>query len=638
VVVRRRTLRLPGLDGIRALAVIAVLAYHDGHLRGGFLGVSIFFTLSGYLITRLLIVEREESGRVSLSAFFARRLRRLLPAALGGVVLATLVSLLVTDARAGVRGDGLAAIANVANWRFVFDGRSYADMFAAPSPLAHFWSLAVEEQFYLLLAPLLAMLLARRSRSRTPLAIGVVVLTAGSFVAGWLMVDYVGLDRAYYGTDTRALEFLVGALLAVAITGRAIRQVTSRVFAGAAVLAALLLGWAEITWRESDPRLFHGGLLIHALLVCVVLVGVTEPGPLRAVCSFRPLVALGVISYGVYVFHWPVFLLLDERRTGLDAGAVTAVRVAATLAIAAASYLAIEQPIRARRRIRRAAWLVAPAGIALVVTAVIAVSSTAPRPTVVFKPAFVGASALRAPPRPPVGTSAPVGASAPAATVARPGVVLIVGDSVALTLGRGIERYGAAHGVIVDNEARLGCTVLVGVQLRGGYFGTTDRGPDPCGSLVRFPALVQQVSPDVVVMLYGAWDVYDASWDGGKTWFEPGSSEWNAHYKAAIAQTASMLSATGARLLWLTPPCFAPPPGSNRGGDGFDPARVAILGHLADDVAARNGMTVSHELTRTGCPVDFDARPDGVHYGDPAADAATALIAPELERLLAMKR
>ena len=215
---------------------------------------------------------------------------------------------------------------------------------------------------------------------------------------------------------------------------------------------------------------------------------------------------------------------------------------------------------------------------------------------------------------------------------------MVVGDSVALTLGRGIERYGATHGLIVDNAARMGCTVLVGVQLRGGYFGTADRGPDPCGSLARFPELVERVAPDVVVMLYGAWDVYDASWDGGRTWYEPGEPEWNAHYRAAIAQTAAMLSAGGARLLWLTPPCFAQRPGSDRGGDGFDPARVAILGHLADDVAARNAMTVSHELTRTGCPVDFDARPDGVHYGDPAADAATALIAPQLERLLALRQ
>ncbi len=550
-----------------------------------------------------------------------------------GVVLATLVSLVVTDARAGMRGDGLAAIANVANWRFVFDGRSYADTFAAPSPLADFWSLAVEEQFYVFLAPLLAMLLAMRSGSRRALAIGVVVLTAGSFLAGWLIVDHIGLDRAYYGTDTRALEFLVGALLAIAMTGRTLRRVPSRLFAGAAVVAAFVLLWSTITWRESDPGLFRGGLLLHALLVCVVLVGVSEPGPLRAVCSFRPLAALGVISYGVYVFHWPLFLLLDERRTGLDAGAVTAVRLAATLGIAALSYVALEQPIRARRRIRRAPWLVAPAGIALVVTALIAVSATAPGPTIVFEPAFVGAAARRPPPSQP-----PVGAPAPTVPTARPGVVLVVGDSVAVTLGRGIERWGANHGVLVDNAARLGCTVLVGVQLRGGYFGTTDRGLDPCGSLARFPELVEQVSPDVVVMLYGAWDVYDASWDGGRTWFEPGQPAWNAHYRSAIAQTAAMLSAGGARLLWLTPPCFAPPPGSGRGGDGFDPARVAILGRLADDVAARNGMTVSHELTRTGCPVDFGARPDGVHYGDPAADAATALIAPPLERLLAMRQ
>ena len=129
------------------------------------------------------------------------------------------------------------------------------------------------------------------------------------------------------------------------------------------------------------------------------------------------------------------------------------------------------------------------------------------------------------------------------------------------------------------------------------------------GSLARFPTLVQRVQPDVVVLLYGAWDVYDTSWDGGDTWFAPGDAEWNARYKDAIAQTVELLSATGARMLWLTPPCFEAPRGDIHDGEWFDRARVEVLGNLADEVAPTNGMTVSHELTRTGCPVDFDARP-----------------------------
>ncbi|MDZ4825610.1 MAG: acyltransferase, partial [Actinomycetota bacterium] len=135
----------PGLDGVRALAVIAVLAYHDGRLGGGYLGVSVFFTLSGFLITSILLTERERTGRVALRAFFARRVRRLLPAALLGVVLAAIVIPSVAGGRGapGFRGDGLAALANVANWRFVLAGQSYADQFAAPSPLLHYWSLAV---------------------------------------------------------------------------------------------------------------------------------------------------------------------------------------------------------------------------------------------------------------------------------------------------------------------------------------------------------------------------------------------------------------------------------------------------------------------------------------------------------------
>ncbi len=391
---------------------------------------------------------------------------------------------------------------------------------------------------------------------------------------------------------------------------------------------------------ETDPFLFRGGLLLHAAIVAVVLAGVMQPGPLTAVCSLPPFVGLGIISYGVYVFHWPIFLYLDEERTGLDAGALTALRFAVTIALAAVSYVFLERPIRTGRWKRPVRWTLAPVAIAAVLATVLVVSATAPPPAIRLTPvsAELPEAPAAAPPKDVASGNVASGIATPAhAAPKRPPVVLVVGDSVALTLGRGIERWGLTRGAVVDNQTVIGCTVLVGVELRG-YFGTSDRGPDPCGSLARFPSLVQQVRPDVVVMLYGAWEVYDTSWDGGEPGLQPGDAEWNARYEDAIAQTVTMLSATGAQMLWLTPPCFEELRGNHRDREWFDPERIEVLGRLADAVAATNGMTVSHELTRTGCPVDFDARPDGVHYDDPGADVATAFIVPELERLLAMRR
>jgi peptidoglycan/LPS O-acetylase OafA/YrhL len=323
----------PGLDGLRGLAVAAVLAFHDGRLQGGFLGVSTFFTLSGFLITRLLLSEWRESARISLRRFYTRRVRRLLPAALAGLVVAAAVTVELNNARtsAAFRLDSLSAVANVANWRFLWSGRAYANLFAAPSPLQHYWSLSVEEQFYLVLAPTIVAVLALARGRRTVIAGLLGALAAASFADGWISVAH-GVDRAYYGTDTRALEFLVGAVLAVLMTRRALGTRVSQVVASAGPLAVVALLWATTQARVTDASLFRGGLLAYALGGCVVLLAACEPGPVRVLLSSPPLRGLGRISYGVYVYHWPLFLWLTPARTGLAPLELTPVRIAATLA------------------------------------------------------------------------------------------------------------------------------------------------------------------------------------------------------------------------------------------------------------------------------------------------------------------
>ena len=217
----------PGLDGFRGVAVLGVLCFHAGFgwARGGYLGVSAFFTLSGFLIATLLLREREVTGTVRLRAFWARRARRLLPAGLLGLVLAVAYAWVFVDPSqlASVRADVIACIGYVANWRFVFAGRSYAELFTAPSPVQHYWSLAVEEQFYLVFPLIVAACGLTRARSCAVLATVLVVVGSASVLASFALRGPGGGDRVYYGTDTRAVELLAGALLAVVLVSVARR-------------------------------------------------------------------------------------------------------------------------------------------------------------------------------------------------------------------------------------------------------------------------------------------------------------------------------------------------------------------------------------------------------------------------------
>jgi peptidoglycan/LPS O-acetylase OafA/YrhL len=632
----------PGLDGLRALAVAAVLAFHDGRLRGGFLGVSTFFTLSGFLITRLLLAEWDTAGRISLPHFYGRRIRRLLPAALAGLVVAAAVTAVLRDPQTSraFRIDSLAAVTNVANWRFLWSGRAYADLFATPSPLQHYWSLSVEEQFYLLLAPVIVAVLALARGRRVVIGAMLGVLAGASFFDGWVSVAH-GVDRAYYGTDTRALEFLVGAVLAVAMTRRTsdrrtsdrptLSERTSRAVACVGFVVLVAMAWATTQARVVDVGLFRGGLLAYALGGCVLVLAACEPGPVRALLASAPLRQVGRISYGVYVYHWPLFLWLSPARTGLARLPLTGLRLTTTLAVATVSFVFLEQPIReGRRRVPGGRWVVAPTTIATVALSALVVAVLAPEPMVTFAPAQSRASVLVA--SHPVAATTVAGRPEPAPAARGVHRVLVVGDSVALTLGRGIERWGVKHGALVWNAGVLGCTLLDGVAVRG-YWGIETRPYDVCRTHESYPRAIRKFDPDVVVVLFGAWDVYDASFDHGGTWSSPGQATWDAHYAAAVSGTARRLAAGGAHVLWLAPPCFAARAGAPDGDAvWYDRARVEALRSILRSVATRNGMTVSDAAHDAGCPVDFAVRPDGTHYTDAGADAVVIRLGPEIER------
>src|SRR5262245_34579549 len=310
---------LPALDGLRGLAVIGVLLFHDDkRLAGGYLGVDLFFVLSGYLITSLLLAEWAATARIDLKAFWVRRARRLFPALLALLLVVSLYAkaLAAPNELARIRGDGLATIAYVANWRAIYAGQSYWALFAAPSPLDHTWSLAIEEQFYVLW-PLIAFLVLRLSKGSAKALLALTLaLTLLSAASMWLLYAPDSTSRAYMGTDARGASILAGAGLACVISTRGTlksdRAVRLLDIAGLLALALLGLAWARLGGQSI--WLYHGGFWLTELAVIVLIACAAHDrrSLVGRALAFRPLVWAGLISYGMYLWHWPLFVVLTR--------------------------------------------------------------------------------------------------------------------------------------------------------------------------------------------------------------------------------------------------------------------------------------------------------------------------------------
>ena len=348
---------MPGLDGLRALAVLAVIAYHEqlGWAPGGMLGVGVFFTLSGYLITDLLLAQWAAHGRLRLGDFWLRRARRLLPALF---VMLTVVTAWVTIADrarlAGLRGAVGAAATYSSNWYLIAANQSYFARFAPPAPFDHLWSLAVEEQFYLLWPWLLllgvACLRTRRAAALKWLALPTLVIASAS-AAAMVLLYHPGFDptRVYEGTDTRAFGLLAGAALAMVWPSR--HRVRPALRARLPLDAAGLAGLAVIAlmiWRvgQFSPVTYRGGLALLSLATVAVVAAAACPGSLVGLMlGWRPLRWIGVRSYGIYLWHYPVIVLTSPANSGADLPRAAA-QVAASVLLAALSWQFVEEPVR----------------------------------------------------------------------------------------------------------------------------------------------------------------------------------------------------------------------------------------------------------------------------------------------------
>ena len=351
---------VPALDGLRGLAVLGVVAFHVGWIDGGYLGVDAFFVLSGFLITSLLLAEHDRRGRIALARFWGRRARRLLPAMLAMVAVVLVWTMAADRAQLdAVRGDAVATLLYVANWHEIATTSSYWAIFDAPSPLQHTWSLAIEEQFYLAW-PLVVggvALVAVRLRRRLAPVLGVVAVgaAAASYALMAALYDEGDASRAYFGTGSRLGAIVLGAALA-ALLGRRLLQpgpaLGDRRLDVAAMVALAVLAWAWVSVEGTTPWLYRGGFALLGLAVVVVIAAACRPGIVATGLAWRPLRALGLISYGLYLWHWVVIAILTEARTGLHGLSLDLVQLVISLAAALASFWFLEQPIRTRRWLR----------------------------------------------------------------------------------------------------------------------------------------------------------------------------------------------------------------------------------------------------------------------------------------------
>ena len=635
----------PGLDGLRGLAVAGVLAFHSGFAwaEGGYLGVSAFFTLSGFLIATLLLGEHRSTGSIDLRAFWVRRFRRLLPAALLGVVAATAYVLAFGTGVALDRfgGDAAAAIAYVANWRFVLSELSYAELFTEASPLQHYWSLAIEEQFYLVL-PLLAAVVLRRRRRSAGLTVVALVGLVASIAASLAFAS----DRAYYGTDTRMAELLVGVLLATWHHRRDIdRAIDPRVraVAGGAAIALMLAMWATV---EQSSGLLHPWFLVgHAVLTSAVIAAVLSPTPVAAVLSVPVLARLGRISYGVYVFHWPIFLWLSPDRTGLDGGGVDqalllGLRLAATLAVAVPSYLVVEQPIR-----HHGFHLGGRRGPAIGVAAAIAVAALAIVPPLVVDRDdpidFAAAEELQDQLLEQAGTPStttiapPVEAAGPATTEAPgpPPRVALFGDSTALLLIPGLIDWAIETGRMDFKAAGTisGCGIG-----RGGDRNFLENGVEPVPEGCDFTTAWQQAlataEPEIAVVEIGLWDITVRRIEGDDEFRTIGDPVYDDYLRSELQAANDFLLETADSVVWV----LQPPPVSTtreRGDPTF--ARLDLYNQMLVDLFGDHPQVgfVDLEDWLASTPDGTDSlrlRPDGTHFTEETSVEVAQWLGPAI--------
>jgi peptidoglycan/LPS O-acetylase OafA/YrhL len=680
----------PALDGVRAVAVAMVLLFHAGFgwMRAGYLGVSIFFTLSGFLITSLLLREGRASGNLDLGRFYARRLRRLLPAS---ILCLTFIGVAYVNGEFATvprfRGQMLGAALNVYNWVQIGSDSQYGDLFAgAPaltSPLEHYWSLAIEEQFYLIWPVVLLLIIRRSVRGPKSIAAAISGLFVLFAVISPLLAVRFGPDFAYWSTPTRFAEILAGAALAALLLARG--HIPRWV--GRLALPALvgLVALAIILPSASGPA-YTGWMGAIAVVSGLLILGLQAPSPLRNALSVLPLVALGRVSYGVYLFHWPVFVLYRQHGWDLTEPGGFSVAVTTTMAIAAASYYLLEQVVRSARWPNTLTIVSAMGALGIAAVAILAMPVSLgflePNTTALENAAIdpdsepielTGAEATAPPsttnatnapsdperaaeadgststaPSPTNSTTLPAPAPPPAPAIPlsialpevpnRPVRILMVGDSTAFSVGQALAEWS------VDNSEFARSSVLwcpgCGFILEGTITSwDAERAQRRSAEIVRevLPQMVDDLTPDVVVLMSTVDDLTNRIWMDGEGILTP----FDELYVDRMAEsynsvTARLIEMGVPNIVWIAPPV---PYGYFRAPEMAEVKRWEVMDEVLlalqeDDSEHVTVIDLDEWMKQTGHADDQSWRPDGTHLAvKPSLQLVDGFLGPLVVRL-----
>jgi peptidoglycan/LPS O-acetylase OafA/YrhL len=668
---------------MRAFAVLAVILFHaeSNWTIGGYFGVDVFFVLSGYLITSLLLTEWRGTGGIALRSFWVRRARRLLPALLLMLAAVGVTAVLLPQVLGspGLLGDTLSTVGYVANWHLVAAHTNYFDTVANPSPLTHTWSLAIEEQFYLLwpIAVLAIsgglLLRGRKGRHVTKdpkrkrgLVIVAVVATVGAVGSAVEMAlitptgngalttaGVTAVNRSYYGSDTRAQSLLVGAALAaVLILWEPVRTRRGRItvsIAGPVGAVGIVAMWLWV--GQSSALAFHGGFPLLSLGAAAVIACITAipRHPVAWFLALPPFAYLGRISYGIYLWYLPVLVVMTAGRTHLAGLQLLGARLAVIVAIAAFSFHLVESPIRRGALKGWRSWVAVPVAattvslVPLLVPSLAAVVPAGAAASAPFPVAKAGGSSLmdRKTSLPYTASSAHP-ASEKSVDSIRPVRILLVGDSMAGSLGVGMSAIAARYGAEVINEGSPGCSLGEASMIRVLWYTVPPSGPceatDPEHLLGVYRSLVQKFDPDVVVYLARA-DTLDTLLDG--SWVHVGDPNFDQWEEGRFEQAVKVFGSAGAKVVLLTSPYYDS--GEQPDGNPWpenDPARVIADNQLLRQAASsdRSGSTTFDLGTLVSPSGQFSTDvsgvtlrcSDGVHFTVPGGEWVGEELLPNL--------
>ena len=357
----KKTKYLPSIDSLRAIAVIAVIIYHidANYLPGGFLGVDLFFVLSGYLISSLIIKEYKSTGTVNLYNFYVRRARRLLPAV---YFMITVVLIIITLFNGVLLKksylDALFGYIYSSNWWYIFHKLDYFDSFGSQSPFKHLWSLAIEEQFYMFF-PLIFLIFNRKSKSNNSnsklnknFIYVVLSLILVSLIAHILLFDINNINRIYFGTDTRAFSLLVGVVGAILYPMDRLSERTTKkdnmIYSIVSLVSILVLIGIMINTSEYNTWLYRGGFLLVAIIGLIIIISSGRQYTFMSkLLSFKPFVFIGKISYSLYLWHFPILVVTTPvSEIGNPNLFYVTLRIVLIFLVATGSYMFVETPIR----------------------------------------------------------------------------------------------------------------------------------------------------------------------------------------------------------------------------------------------------------------------------------------------------